>query len=150
MTQRVLAICSSGGHWMQLMRLQRSFEGLDVAYACTRADYEKDVPGHRFYVVGEVNSKSLQRMPRTLYTVMRALLKERPDTIITTGALPGLTALVLGKVFFRSKTIWIDSIANSEQISVSGRHASRIADVFLTQWPHLSSPDGPDYWGAVI
>ncbi len=30
--KRVLAIASGGGHWVQLLRLQPAFAGLDVAY----------------------------------------------------------------------------------------------------------------------
>ena len=48
------------------------------------------------------------------------------------------------------RTIWLDSIANSEELSGSGQHAKRWADAWLTQWPHLATPDGPDHWGMVL
>ena len=70
--------------------------------------------------------------------------------VITTGSLPALIALVLAKYVFGAKTIWIDSIANAEKLSASGKKAGKIADLWLTQWPQLSGPDGPQHWGAVL
>ncbi len=50
----------------------------------------------------------------------------------------------------RARTVWIDSIANIERLSLSGARARPVADVWLTQWAHLARPDGPEYWGAVL
>jgi hypothetical protein len=44
----------------------------------------------------------------------------------------------------------VDSIANAEQLSVSGQKVKPFADLWLTQWPHLEGKDGPYYRGAVI
>ena len=73
----------------------------------------------------------------------------RPDVVVTTGAAPGLSALMVGKLF-GARTMWIDSIANSEQLSGSGKVARHFADVWLTQWEHLAADSGPQYWGGVL
>lgn len=77
------------------------------------------------------------------------LIKSRPDVIISTGAAVGLAAILWGKVI-GAKTIWVDSIANAEELSGSGAKVGRFADVWLTQWEHLARPDGPQYWGSVL
>ena len=41
--QRVLAVASSGGHWVQLRRLAPAFEGQDVAYLTTDAGHRAEV-----------------------------------------------------------------------------------------------------------
>jgi len=46
--QKVLAISSGGGHWVQLLRLRPAFEGCAVTYACVRPAYAEDVPGQAF------------------------------------------------------------------------------------------------------
>jgi hypothetical protein len=61
-----------------------------------------------------------------------------------------MITLALAKCLLRSKTMWIDSIANCEQMSLSGLRARRFCDVWLTQWPHLQKTGGPDFWGAVL
>jgi hypothetical protein len=53
-------------------------------------------------------------------------------------------------VLFRKKTVWIDSIANAEEISKSGKLAKRFSDIWLTQWKHLTTEDGPEYLGSII
>jgi hypothetical protein len=35
--------------------------------------------------------------------------------------------------------VWIDSIANVEQLSLSGKLAARVAGRTYTQWPHLAT-----------
>lgn len=77
------------------------------------------------------------------------MLRERPDVVITSGAAPGLVALVLGKCV-GARTVWLDSIANVETLSMSGQRALRFADLHLTQWPHLQTGDGPVFRGAVL
>jgi UDP-N-acetylglucosamine:LPS N-acetylglucosamine transferase len=77
------------------------------------------------------------------------LLVERPDVIVSTGAAPGYFALRLGK-FLGLRTIWVDSIANVERLSLSGQRVGRFADLWLTQWPHLAAAGGPSYHGSVL
>jgi UDP-N-acetylglucosamine:LPS N-acetylglucosamine transferase len=76
-------------------------------------------------------------------------LRERPDVLVTTGSGPGMVALRLAKLI-GARTMWIDSIANAGEVSLSGRRAGKHADVWLTQWEHLARPDGPHYEGSVF
>jgi UDP-N-acetylglucosamine:LPS N-acetylglucosamine transferase len=148
--RRVLAIASGGGHWVQLRRLRPAFEGFEVAYVSVSPDYASDVPGHRFYAVTNMTRFNLGALLVLAPQLMSIIRKERPDVVITTGSAPGLIGLALAKLFTRARTIWIDSIANCERMSTSGRQARRFADQWLTQWPELASADGPSYWGAVL
>lgn len=77
------------------------------------------------------------------------LLAVRPDVIVTTGAAPGYFAIRLGRML-GARTIWLDSVANVEQLSLSGQRIGRHADLWLTQWPHLASEAGPKFHGAVL
>jgi len=76
-------------------------------------------------------------------------IKEKPGVVISTGAAPGYFALLLGK-WFGARTIWIDSMANIEDLSMSGSRVGRYADLWLTQWPHLAKSEGPHYAGGVL
>lgn len=69
--------------------------------------------------------------------------------VLSTGAAPGYIAVRLGKLI-GAKTIWIDSIANVEHLSMAGELAGQHADLWLTQWPHLAKADGPHFHGAVL
>jgi UDP-N-acetylglucosamine:LPS N-acetylglucosamine transferase len=148
---RVLAVSSGGGHWVQLMRLQNAFEGCDVAYATVLAWNKQDIkdPDARFHVLPDATRWNKFVLLWLFVRVVMLILRERPDVVITTGAAPGFFAIVVGKIF-RRKTCWIDSIANVDELSMSGRKAKRWASLWLTQWEHLSTKDGPDYFGNVL
>lgn len=148
--RRVLVVASGGGHWVQMRRLRPAFEGFEVAYVSVYADYAEELPDHRYYTVSDITRVSLARLLILVPQLVRILLKERPDVVVTTGSAPGLVAIALAKMVTRARTVWIDSIANCERMSTSGMQARRFADEWLTQWPELAKPDGPHYWGAVL
>lgn len=149
-TRRVLAIASGGGHWVQMQRLRPAFEGFDVAYVSVYPDYSEDLGGARFYLVPDVSRASIGKLLLLIPRFIAIMLKERPHVVITTGSFPGLIGIAIAKILLRARTIWIDSIANCERMSSSGRQARRFADQWLTQWPELEAAGGPKYWGAVL
>ena len=146
--RRVLAVASSGGHWVQLMRLMPSLQEHDAAFVTTNSSHRAEAEG-RFYTVTDASSWEKLKLVRMFVEVACIVLRERPQIVMSTGAAPGLAALVVGRMI-GARTLWLDSIANSEELSRSGKLATRIADVSLTQWEHLAKPGGPDYWGAVL
>lgn len=150
MGKKALAVASGGGHWIQMRRLRAAFEGFDVAFVGVKPVYAEDVPGQRFYAVRDANRWDRWGFIVLIVQLLRILWLERPDVLVTTGAAPGFIALRLAKQLFGARTVWIDSIANCERLSSSGQLARRYADAWLTQWPHLESAGGPQYWGAVL
>lgn len=147
--RKVLAIASRGGHWIQLLRLRPAFRDVDVVFVTTDPEYKSMVDGAPFRIVCEATRKQKIRMFWMLLQIFWILLRERPTAIVTTGAAPGYFAVRLGKLL-GAKTLWVDSIANAEELSLSGRLASKHADVTLTQWSHLASPGVIEHRGAVI
>ena len=148
-TKRVLAVASGGGHWIQLSRMFSAFTDCDVAFLTTQSSYHYKVSPARFYVVHDANLRKKFAMLWMAFQILLVLLWERPDVVISTGAAPGFFALRIGKLL-GAKTIWVDSMANVEQLSASGMKIGRHADLWLTQWPHLATPSGPHYEGAVL
>ncbi len=147
--RRVLAVASGGGHWAELVRLAPVFDGYDVTYVTTDARLARDVPGKRFRTVIEATRWDRVRLVRSALGVLWLLLRERPRVVVTTGAAPGWFALFLGKKL-GARTVWIDSLANGEELSMSGRRAAKHADLWLTQWPELARAGGPEYAGSVL
>jgi UDP-N-acetylglucosamine:LPS N-acetylglucosamine transferase len=146
--KKVLAVASGGGHWVQLLRLRPAFEGHDVSYVSTNAAYAIEV-GAPLHVVADASLWDKPKLLRMFAQVAWLVLRIRPDVVVTTGAAPGFAAIFFGRLA-GARTVWIDSIANSEELSGSGRRARRWASAWVTQWRHLSKPGGPDYWGSVL
>ena len=155
---RVLAISSGGGHWVELRRLRRAFDGCEVVWCTTSPAYRDELiaesrtglPAPRFIPIMEANRWQKLRMTVQLLGVIWVLIRVRPDVIVSTGSSPGFFAVCLGKIFLRARTIWIQSIADTEGMSMSGGLAGRYADLWLTQWEHLARPQGPHFRGAVV
>jgi UDP-N-acetylglucosamine:LPS N-acetylglucosamine transferase len=146
--QRVLAVASSGGHWVQLRRLAPAFEGQDVAYLTTDSGHRSEVGAARFYAVGDASRCSKLALLRCALRILWVLLRERPAVVVSTGAAPGYLAIRCARTL-GARTVWIDSVANVEELSMSGRMASTTADLCLTQWPHLAGGH-VRYLGAVL
>ena len=146
---RILAAASGGGHWIQLLKLQPAFDGCEILFVGVSDDYRTTVGNASFVTVPDFSRTNRRQLATLAAKMTLTVIRFRPHIVITTGAAPGLFALIAGKAL-GAKTIWIDSIANSERISGSGRLAKRFADLWLTQWPNLESPDGPRYAGRVL
>jgi hypothetical protein len=146
---KVLAVASGGGHWVQLLRTVPAFEGHDVVYVTVQESYREDVPGARVHVVNDATRWERWATLRLALRMLWIVLRERPDAVLSTGAAPGCFAIVFGRLL-GARTIWLDSIANIERMSMSGELVRRWSQLWLTQWPHLAAPDGPEYAGKVF
>jgi UDP-N-acetylglucosamine:LPS N-acetylglucosamine transferase len=156
--RRILAVASGGGHWVQLMRLRPAWDGHCVTYVTTteafRAEVLRDAeargrPAPGYFVVAEANRWQKLKLVRQFLGLLLVVLRVRPHVVITTGAAPGYFALRLGRLL-GARTAWVDSIANADELSLSGRMAGRHANLWLTQWPDLARREGPQFRGAVL
>ena len=148
-SKRILAVASGGGHWVQLRRLCPAFEGHRVSYVTVNRAYQEDVEDERLYVIQDATRWNKLRLLIMALQLAWVLIRERPDIVVSTGAAPGYFALRFGKLF-GARTVWIDSIANIEELSMTGQLVGKHADLWLTQWPHLAKPSGPESCGAVL
>lgn len=150
MKKKLLAVASGGGHWIQLLRLRPAFAGLEVQYISTDPSLAHKVAPSKTYAVRDANMWDKPGLLIMAVQMMWIILCYRPDVVVTTGAAPGYFALVFGRLM-GAKTIWIDSIANAEELSLAGRKAQRWAHHWLTQWPELANESsGPHYIGSVL
>jgi UDP-N-acetylglucosamine:LPS N-acetylglucosamine transferase len=147
--KKVLAVASAGGHWIQLLRLRPAFEENHVVYLSTDPGNAAEVEGYEFHHIVNATRKSAWNFFRMFFQLVEIMLKVNPRIIVTTGSAPGLMTLAVGRLF-RKKTVWIDSIANVNELSTSGKKARHVAHLYLTQWEQLAKPGGPLYKGSVL
>ena len=147
--KKVLAVASGGGHWVQLKRLVPALSAHRVSFATVDPSAAAEVDGERFFAISDANRWNKFALLRAAARMAWIVIRTRPDVIISTGAAPGFFAIFFGKLL-GSRTVWVDSIANAETLSLSGHKAGRYADLWLTQWPHLAREGGPEFRGAVL
>ncbi len=149
-SRKILAVASKGGHWEQLMLLRPAMKDCDVVFACTDAHQRTNFNRGAFYCVSDYSRSNPLQTIKGFFEMLFLVHRVRPDVVISTGAAPGLLALIAGRML-GAKSIWVDSIANSQQMSMSGTFARRFCHVTVTQWKHLvQSNPGCVYWGSVI
>ena len=146
---KLLAVSSGGGHWVQLLRIRRAFESCEVIFVTVHDAYRSQVPKNKFYVVNDANRWNWLGLVKTAFRIAWIFWKEKPNIVASTGAAPGYIAVRFGRLM-GARTIWLDSIANVEELSMSGRRIGHYVDLWLTQWPHLAQPEGPHYMGSVL
>lgn len=146
---RVLAAASGGGHWEQLMLLRPTLARYDVRFATT----EPSVAAQHGVTAVESLPDCNQNMPlQSAFCAVKALwvvLKLRPQVILSTGAAPGFFCILAGRLI-GARTLWIDSVANGEELSMCGKLSKRVAHECWTQWEHLANGQRPRYFGAVL
>ncbi|MDR0614395.1 MAG: hypothetical protein LBF82_00250 [Lactobacillales bacterium] len=139
-SRKLLAVASIGGHWMQLLRIVSPANSeFEIIYLSTHPKCATMVEGHKFYTMTDFSRWDFHKLFRVFFQAAKIIWKEKPDIVITTGAAPGMIALFVAKLFGK-RTIWVDSIANVEKLSLSGKIASKFAAKTYTQWESLATP----------
>jgi len=146
--QQILAVSSGGGHWEQLMIISDAFDGCPVTYATTIKSLAERT-GKTATIIHDCNRNQPIEGLKCLWETFSLVRKTKPRVVISTGAMPGLFAIFFGRLL-GARTVWIDSVANCEQMSMSGKIAGKLADLCLTQWQHLETGNGPHYLGSVL
>lgn len=146
---RVLAAASGGGHWEQLMLLLPTLSQYDIRFATTEPAVAAQ---HGIAGIDSLPNCNQNKPVQSVLCAVKALwivLKHRPEVILSTGAAPGFFCILAGRLI-GARTLWIDSVANGEELSMCGKLSKRFAHQCWTQWEHLAGPDRPSYHGAVL
>jgi beta-1,4-N-acetylglucosaminyltransferase len=139
---KVCLVCNPGGHFLQLQLLREAWEGCEVFYVVGRSPtLTKTEGGERRYFLRLSDRKRPLSIILNAWDALRILLRERPDAIVSTGASIAVPVCFIGRVL-RVPVIWVDSIANTKRLSLSGRLVRFVARRVYTQHPALATGDG--------
>lgn len=143
MKKKVLFISSTGGHLNELLQLSPLFEKYEY-YIITEKDKVsealKEKYGKRlFFLPYGTRSKLFIYFFKYLYLCIKTVyyyIKIRPKVIITTGTHTAGPMCYFGKIF-GSKIIYIETFANRNKKTATGRLIYPIADLFIVQWKEM-------------
>ena len=148
--KKLMAVASSGGHWVQLNRMSPAFDDFDVSWVNTSIEKKSNSCSGSLYSVRDANMWDKFGLLVMAFQIAWLVFTIRPHVIVTTGAAPGYFAIVFGRILGVERRVWIDSIANVSELSLAGRKIKYWTTHWLTQWPDLAKDDGPHYVGAVL
>ena len=146
---RVLLAASGGGHLDQLALIIDGEREPDVLLATSDVEQGRARGFELCASLPDCNLREPLRTARCCLAVRALVRRERPEVVVSTGAAPGFFCIMWGR-FYGARTLWIDSIANADKLSLSGRLASRMAHRCLTQWEQLADGKRVRFAGAVL
>ena len=141
--KKVLFISSTGGHLSELMRLSPMFEKYDyyIITEKTKSNLylKKTYPKRVGYLVYGTKRRFITYPFKLLFNCFKSLyyfIKIRPKVVVTTGTHTAGPICCLAKIFGR-KVVYIETLANSNTKTATGRLIYLFADLFIVQWPDM-------------
>jgi UDP-N-acetylglucosamine:LPS N-acetylglucosamine transferase len=131
------------------MLLRDCLEAYDVRFATTDPEIARQHGIAEAETLPDCNQNTPLKSVLCALAALRIVLRHRPDIVISTGAAPGYFCLLAGRMM-GARTLWIDSVANGEELSMCGKLSRRTAHECLTQWEHLADGTTVKYRGAVL
>jgi UDP-N-acetylglucosamine:LPS N-acetylglucosamine transferase len=147
----ILLVASSGGHLIELLELADPYPSEERHWVTF------DKPDARSLLADEIvtfawspTNRSLRNLVRNTALAVRLLRRLRPRAVITTGAGVAVPFLYAGRVF-GARTIYVESLARIERLSLTGRLVYPVVTAMYVQWPELAERyRRARYAGAII
>lgn len=137
--KKICFTASTGGHFEQLMMLKPLMDKYDSFIVTEKTDYSVIKDDRKVYYLKQVNRHEktfIFKMIANVFTSLNIFIKEKPDVIISTGALATIPMCVLSKIF-RKKVIFIESFAKVTSPTLTGKLIYKFADQFYVQWEQM-------------
>lgn len=141
--KKVLFIASTGGHLNELMQLKPLFPKYDY-HIITEKDKMtenlkeeyKDRISYLHYGTRAHIVKYIFQFLANCFRTVFYYFKLRPKYIVTTGTHTAGPMCVLGKIL-GSKIIYIETFANRNTKTATGKLIYHFADLFIVQWEEM-------------
>ena len=141
--KKVMFISSCGGHLTELLQLKSMFNDYDYSIITEKTkntiDLKDKYKGKVHYMIYGTKDHFLVYPFKLIINCFISLLyfiKLRPGYIITTGAHTAGPMCIIGKLF-RKKIIFIETFANINKKTITGKLIYPIADLFIVQWESM-------------
>ena len=141
--KKVLFISSTGGHLNELLQLEPLFEKYNYNIITEKdksTEYLKEKYKKRiYYLPYGTRSKLFSYIFIYFYLCLKSIylyFKIKPKVIVTTGTHTVGPICCLGKLF-GCKIIYIETYANRNKKTATGRIIYHFADLFIVQWEEM-------------
>ncbi len=141
--QKVLFVSSVGGHLSELFQLSELFDEYDYHLITEKNKttlFLKNKHKNKInYLLFGTKDHLFTYIFKFSFNCIKSIFlyfKIRPRVIVTTGTHTAVPICYIGKLF-GAKIIFIETFANSETKTLSGKIIYPIADVFIVQWEEM-------------
>lgn len=154
---KIMFISSTGGHYTELMQLKKVIEECNYHIVTekipTNANLKEKYLNKIDYLMYGTKKTPIKYIFILMLNCVKSLfiyLKVRPQIIITTGTHTAGPMCCIGKIL-GSKIVYIETYANRNTKTATGRLLYFIADTFVVQWEEmLKLYPKAKYWGGIF
>lgn len=139
MAHKICFVASSGGHLEEILKLKEIEEENESFLITEKSGFQGLNFNKKVYFVKQINRKEklfILKFTGLFFSAVSILRKEKPDCIISTGALATYPVCLIGKLM-RKHIIYIESFARVDTPSMTGKLMYHIADLFIVQWEEM-------------
>ncbi len=136
---KICFVASSGGHWEELMCLREIAEAHESFFVTEQGGQAQETKLQNVYTTPQINRHEkgfIGHFVKLFAFANKVLRQEKPDVVITTGALIAYPFCLLAKLRGK-KVVYIESFARVNNRSLTGRLVYPLADLFLVQWKSM-------------
>lgn len=148
--QRVLLVCSPGGHLLQMRALGPAWRDAKITWVTLKgADVDRLLDGQDVVLGHGPTNRSFRKLLRNTALAWRVVRRTRPDAILSTGAALALPFFLIGKLH-GARLVYVESLTRTESLSLTGRLVYPFADAFFVQWPRATRMRRARYLGSLM
>lgn len=132
--QRVLLVCSSGGHLAQLLRLEswwKTKHRLWVTF--DKPDARSALADEAVEFAHHPTTRNVKNLAKNALLAARLMPKFKPDVVISNGAGVAVPFFLLAKAM-GIRTVYVEVYDRIDSRTLTGRLVRPFTDLFLVQW----------------
>jgi len=127
-------ITSKGGHLFQMNQLRPFWKKYNRFWITVRGlDTSYFLKNEKVYFAYFPESRNIINTIKNLFLAFKILNVEKPDILISSGAGVAIPFFIIGKVFYKTKLIFIEPYDFTQYPSLTGRIVYNFVDLFLVQ-----------------
>ena len=148
--QRVLLVCSPGGHLIQLLSLESAWSSLEIKWVSLESpDVSHLLPADDTIIAHGPTNRSVRAFARNIVLAWEVVREFRPDVVISTGAALAVPFFYVGRLHGAS-TVYVESLTRVEGLSLTGKLVYPVSHDFLVQWPEATRRRRARFRGSVL
>ncbi len=134
---KLLLVCTSGGHFATMRRLESFWSNHERVWVTDKKLDTKLLENtEKVYWLPYQAPRDILAFWQNIPRVLNIVYSEQPDMVISTGASIAVGFAFTAKLFGK-RFVYVESISRSEELSLSGKLVYKFSDEFYVQWPDL-------------
>lgn len=132
---KLLLVCNPGGHFSSMKGLREFWENYPREWVTYHSiDTQQLEVNEKVHWVLMQEARMIGRACINFIIALFVLQKSRPTLVISTGASLAVPFICASKIY-GIRTVFIESISRSRDLSLSGKLVYNLVDEFYVQWP---------------